>query len=174
MDWQPRLSGKLLNLRPVVASDWEGLFLVGSDPDVWAGHPAHDRYLEDKFRAYFEDGLQSGGALVATEARSGEIIGWSRYSADFVEANEIEIGWTFLGREWWGGTYNAEMKQLMLHHAFSFVDTVLFRIAEANLRSRRAAEKIGASLLLDRPAPGEAGAAKHIFYRIERSAYGPN
>src|SRR5690242_15763506 len=101
MDWQPNLTGKLLHVRPVTPGDWEGLFSIGSDPEVWAGHPARDRCLKDRFRAYFEDGLKSGGALVAVEAEAGRIIGWSRYSSMFVEANEIEIGWTFLGREWW-------------------------------------------------------------------------
>jgi RimJ/RimL family protein N-acetyltransferase len=146
---------------------------VGSDPQVWAGHPDRDRYLLDKFRAYFEDGLSSGGALVAVEAASGRIMGWSRYSPQFVEPNEVEIGWTFLGREWWGGVFNAEMKQLMLQHAFGVVDRVLFRIAESNLRSRRAAEKIGATLLAVRPAPVEPGSEKHLFYGIERRGFTP-
>jgi RimJ/RimL family protein N-acetyltransferase len=170
MDWQPTLTGKLLNLRPVMASDWDALSLVGCDPEVWAGHPAYDRYMVDKFRAYFEDGLKSGGALIAVDAQSDQVMGWSRYSAQFVEPDEIEIGWTFLGRHWWGGAYNAEKKRLMIQHAFGLVDRVLFRIAESNIRSRRAAEKIGATLLTDRIPPVEPGASKHLFYQIEKCA----
>ncbi|MEP6551462.1 MAG: GNAT family N-acetyltransferase, partial [Gemmatimonadales bacterium] len=37
-----------------------------------------------------------------------------------------------------------EMKQLMLSHAFKFVDRVVFLIGEENRRSQRAVEKIGA------------------------------
>jgi RimJ/RimL family protein N-acetyltransferase len=170
-DLQPHLSGRVLYLRPVTALDWEGLFAVGSDPEVWEGHPSWDRFLERRFRAYFNEGLNSGAALVAVESSSDQIIGWSRYSTAFVDANEVEIGWTFLGRRWWGGTYNAEMKHLMLQHAFKFVDRVMFRIAETNMRSRKAAQKLGAELLLERLAPIEAGGPKHVFYALERGHY---
>ena len=121
------------------------------------------------FRAYFEDGLKSGGALVAVSKADGAIAGWSRYSAEFAEPGEIEIGWSFLGRAWWGGAYNGEMKRLMLDHAFRFVDRVIFRIGEHNLRSRRAVEKIGGKLM-DRTEAITAGGveSRHLFYTIER------
>ena len=57
------------------------------------------------------------------------------------------MGWTFLEREFWGGTYNRELKQLMLEHAFRFVDRVLFVVGEQNFRSQKALAKIGASFL---------------------------
>jgi RimJ/RimL family protein N-acetyltransferase len=76
--------------------------------------------------------------------RSGEIIGSSRYHGHDPELSEIEIGWTFLSRAYWGGNYNGEIKQLMTAHAFRFVDTVVFWIGASNLRSRRAVVKIGA------------------------------
>ena len=170
-DWQPRLEGRLLHLRPLAREDWAPLFAAGSDPEVWAVHPASDRWREPVFRAYFEDGLASGGALVAVEAATGAVIGWSRYSTQFVEPGEVEIGWTFLARDYWGGAYNGEMKRLMLTHAFRFVDRVILRIGETNGRSRRAAEKIGAQLQPgrqgDEPMPGVI----HLFYAIERADF---
>ena len=42
-----------------------------------------------------------------------------------------------------GGSYNLEIKHLALAHAFPFVDTVVFLVAETNWRSQRAMEKIG-------------------------------
>ena len=50
-------------------------------------------------------------------------------------------------REFWGGTCNRELKQLMLDHAFRFVDRVLFVVGEQNFRSQKALAKIGASFL---------------------------
>jgi hypothetical protein len=41
------------------------------------------------------------------------------------------------------GAYNREMKQLMLRHAFRFVDRVIFVVGSGNLRSQRAVQKIG-------------------------------
>jgi N-acetyltransferase len=168
-DYQPTLSGQLLDLRPVRAADLDGLFAAASDPEVWTLHPHNDRYLEPVFRAYFEEGLASGGALTAVSRADGAIAGWSRYSAQFADPGEMEIGWTFLGRAYWGGAYNGEMKRLMLDHAFRFVERVIFRVGEHNLRSRRAVEKIGGGLT-DRTEAVITGGAEslHLFYAIER------
>ncbi len=141
---QPHLEGDLLQLRPLCEDDYPGLFGVASDPLVWEQHPASDRYKDEVFRTFFRDAISSGGALVATDLKSDSIIGSSRYH-DYSEANRtIEIGWTFLARACWGGDYNREMKKLMLQHAFQFVDSVLLVIGETNIRSQKAAEKIGA------------------------------
>ena len=51
---------------------------------------------------------------------------------------------TFLRRDYWGGSYNAEIKALMLRHAFRYVKTVVFWVGEGNWRSRKAMEKLGA------------------------------
>jgi N-acetyltransferase len=71
------------------------------------------------------------------------VIGSSRFHGYDKEKSEIEIGWTFLARSYWGGIYNREMKQLMLRHAFRFVKRVVFLVGPKNRRSQRAMEKIG-------------------------------
>ena len=142
-DRQPSLTGDLLELRPLLPSDWEDLFGVASDPLIWEQHPDSDRYQEDVFRRFFDDALASGGALVAIDRSSGQIIGSSRYFGYDEEQSVVEIGWTFLARKYWGGRYNGEMKRLMLEHAFKFVDNVVFLVSAENIRSQRAVEKIG-------------------------------
>ena len=93
---------------------------------------------------YFDDHLASGGALAIIERASGALIGATRYDNFDPERSEVEIGWTFLARQYWGGTYNADLKQIMLEHAFKSVTTVVFLVGQNNLRSRRAVEKLGA------------------------------
>jgi RimJ/RimL family protein N-acetyltransferase len=83
---------------------------------------AHDRYKPEAFRAYFGEALDSRGALVALDRKSGRVIGSSRYFWYGPDQSELEIGWTFLARPYWGGDYNREMKRLMLDHAFQSVD----------------------------------------------------
>ena len=146
-DFQPRLTGDLVELRPLVAGDWKELHAAASDPLIWAQHPQPERHEEAVFRVYFEEGLASGGALVVRDRATDAVIGSSRYSTEFVQPDEMEIGWTFLRRSHWGGAYNPEMKLLMLTHAFGHVDTVIFRIGDQNSRSRRAVEKIGGTLI---------------------------
>jgi N-acetyltransferase len=141
---QPTLSGKLLSLRPLTPEDWEALFAVASDPLIWEQHPASDRYQEKVFREFFREALASGGAFVVIDAADGRIIGSTRYLGYDPEKSEIEIGFTFLARHYWGGTYNREMKELMLRHAFRFVRHVVFLVGPSNWRSQKALEKIGA------------------------------
>lgn len=170
-DFQPTLRGELVALRPARPDDFGALFAVASDPEIWAIHPAHDRWQEPVFRAYLDGAFADRGGLVAIEQASGDIVGFSRYSIERCEPGEVEIGWTFLARRCWGGRYNAEMKGLMLDHAFRFADTVIFRVGETNLRSRRAVEKIGGRLIEGRTETVVvAGApATHVTYAIRRA-----
>src|SRR5437016_2668159 len=107
---QPNLRGELIALRPLAPEDWAQLFAVASDPLIWEQHPARDRYKEDVFRVFFQEALECGGAFVIVDKETGEIIGSSRYHDYDEDKSEIEIGWTFLARKYWGGPYNAELK----------------------------------------------------------------
>jgi RimJ/RimL family protein N-acetyltransferase len=142
-DRQPFLRGELLELRPLRADDFEALFRVAKDPLIWEQHPDPNRYQEATFRAFFEEALGSGGALVALDITNGDMIGSSRYHGYDEARGVVEIGWTFLARACWGGRYNGEMKRLMLEHAFKSVKEVIFIIGPDNRRSQRAVEKIG-------------------------------
>ena len=144
MDRQPHLSGELIALRPATPDDFDALFAVASDPLIWEVHPAHDRWQEPVFRKFFDDGLASGGMLVATDRATGAVIGSSRYEFERAEPGEVEIGWTFLARSHWGGRYNGEMKTLMLDACLRVeVGRVIFLVGETNsvraARSRRSA-----------------------------------
>lgn len=141
---QPVLTGVRVALRPLVAADWEALHAVASDPLIWEQHPASDRWREAVFRTFFDEALGSGGALVALDRADGQVIGSSRFYGYDAARSEVEIGWTFLARDRWGGAWNGEMKRLMVDHAFRFADSVLFLIGPGNLRSQRAVAKVGA------------------------------
>jgi RimJ/RimL family protein N-acetyltransferase len=168
IDRQPTLTHPRLHLRPLRQEDWDGLFAVARDPLVWSQHPASDRWQQDVFRRFFEQALQGGGALVAIDPAHGGIIGSSRYDLERAGAGEMEIGWTFLARRYWGGAANALMKRLMLEHAFRYVERVIFVVGEHNLRSRRAMEKIGGQLterIIEMPGSSQG---RHVVYAIAR------
>lgn len=160
-DLQPLLHGRLVSLEPLRPEDFDALYAVASDPLIWEQHPASDRYQEPVFRAFFRDALASGGALLARDAGDGRVIGSSRYHGHDPAAREIEIGWTFLARSHWGGRHNRDMKDLMLRHAFGFVDTVIFAIGPNNLRSQFAVLKLGARRRGSRP--DSAGRDTFVF-----------
>ncbi len=167
-DLQPVLKGRLLELRPLRAEDFDALFAVAADPLIWEQHPAQDRYQKDHFRVFFREALESGGALVAIDTRDGRVIGSSRFHGYDGDKSEVEIGWTFLARSHWGGRYNGEMKQLMLQHAFRFVDRVVFLVGLHNRRSQRAVEKLGGVRVGSRP---DASGHDSIVYEITAAAF---
>ena len=171
MNLQPVLTGPTLSLAPIRPEDGEELYAVARDPLIWALHPAQDRWQRPDFEAYFARWLLAGGGLAVRERATGRVIGASCYSAEGRLSGEVEIGWTFLARDNWGGATNGEVKSLMIGHALQSVEQVVFRVAESNLRSRRALEKIGATLT-DPSEPIEINGrpVPHLVYAITSSS----
>ena len=167
-DLQPTLKGEFVDLRPLRPDDFDALFAVAADPLIWEQHPQQDRYREDVFRVFFREALESGGALLATDSKDGRVIGSSRFHGYDAARSEVEIGWTFLARSHWGGSYNGDMKRLMLTHAFKFVDYAVFLIGPENRRSQRAVEKIGAVRIGSRT---DASGRDSVVYQITADAF---
>ncbi|MDP4605362.1 MAG: GNAT family N-acetyltransferase [Erythrobacter sp.] len=178
LDRQTVLEGERVLLRPLRADDWEALFAVASDPLIWEQHPAHDRWREPVFRAFFDDALANGGALLTIDRMSGAVIGSSRFEGlSAADGGSVEIGWTFLARACWGGHYNHEMKVLMLAHALASVAECRFLVGEDNTRSRRALERIGARLTdrTEERVMADGAVIRHLTYVVTRPdfAQGP-
>lgn len=171
-DSKVTLQDDVILLRPLTPDDWEPLFLVASDPLIWALHPAHDRWQMTVFRGYFNEALAQDSAFVIIDKASGDIIGSSRYGFERAGPGEAEIGWTFLARAYWGGETNRRMKRLMLAHALQHFDRVIFLVGQDNLRSRRAMEKIGGRLT-ERLFRSELKGAvvTHVIYAIDRQGF---
>jgi RimJ/RimL family protein N-acetyltransferase len=170
-DLRPTLRGPTLTLRPLVAADFEALHAAASDPLIWEQHPQPTRWQREVFRTdFFEGAVASGSAFVVVDNASCAIIGSTRYYDWQPQERSIAVGFTFLTRAWWGGPANQEMKQLLLQHAWHWVDTVWFHIGVDNLRSRRALEKLGGYLSHVEERSGGAGRVSTAFYRIDAPA----
>lgn len=167
-DLQPTLRGTLIDVRPLRPEDFESLFAAASDPLIWEQHPERDRYKREVFQTFFDGAMASKGALAVIDRASARIIGTSRYCGLNTTDREVEIGFTFLERKFWGGRYNSELKNLMIDHAFRFVDDVVFVVGETNLRSQRALLKIGAALVGKKELPSRDGSAiPCVVFRIQ-------
>ncbi len=171
-DLQPTLVGRRITLRPLHEDDFESLYTAAADPEVWVQHPDSTRYQRTAFEErFFRGAIASGGALAVIDNAGGSIIGSSRYYEWEPQLPSICIGYTFLATRYWGDGTNSEMKALMLGHAFTFADSVWFHIGENNLRSRRAVEKLGATLRKAEPAEVEGQAFTKLYYCLERRAW---
>jgi len=173
MDHQPVLEGERLLLKPLTEADWDALFAVASDRELWARHPSHDRWQEPVFREFFDDALARGGALAIVDKSTGKLIGSSRFQEfDPAEGGSVEIGWSFLARAYWGRGYNAELKRLMLAHAFENVERVVFRVGAENVISRKAMAHIGGRLTGETFIADRAGRPMlHVIYEITRESF---
>lgn len=139
----PVLSDGVFALSPLAYEDIKALTRAASDPAIWAGHPAKDRWKPEVFRPYAETLLRLGGTMVIRD-RAGHVIGCSRFYRSPDTPGDICIGFTFLIRQHWGGETNRAVKRIMCDYAFSHVPKVWFHIAPGNLRSQVATSRLGA------------------------------
>ncbi len=144
MNLQPILENDLLIAKPLREEDFESLYSAASDPLIWAQHPNRNRYKREVFKTFFEGAMNSGGAFIVYDKKSGEVIGSSRFYDFNAEKKEIFIGYTFFVRKCWGKGINHALKRLMLNHAFQFAEKVIFHIGAENIPSQKSIAKLGA------------------------------
>jgi RimJ/RimL family protein N-acetyltransferase len=80
--------------------------------------------------------------------RTNQIIGTTRLLEIVPNDKKVEIGVTWIAKEFWGSSINLECKLLLLTYCFETlnINRVQFRTKDTNLRSRKAIEKIGGQL----------------------------
>jgi N-acetyltransferase len=170
LELQPTLTGKKVLLRPLCADDWDALYGVASDPEIWAMHPMHDRWQEAVFRKFMDDALAnvppSGGSFAIIDQASDAIIGSTRFSGYDPAERSVEIGWTFYATAFWRTGHNREVKAMMMRHIFPHVDLIYYTIGRDNLRSRAAVERLGGVCVGDFPHPNPAMTAPHVRYTL--------
>jgi len=172
MNLQPTLENDLVLIRPLSEEDYDDLYQAASDPVIWEQHTTTDRWLPGGFKRFFDESIQSKGAVVIIDKATNTIIGSSRYHIESGITDAAEIGWSFLARKYWGGAYNGAYKSLMIAHALASKDNVLFLIAKDNIRSQKATEKLrGARLHTADNPPYFRKGATHYTYRINQAIW---
>ena len=144
------LEGRYVRLEPLAQGHVDALSAVGLDPDLWRWIPVPVRTREE-MAAYVETALReqaSGMALpfVQVEKTSGRVIGSTRYGNIERTHHRVEIGWTWVGRDWQRTAVNTEAKYLLLRHAFETLGCMRVELMTDSLneRSRAAILRIGA------------------------------
>jgi RimJ/RimL family protein N-acetyltransferase len=145
------LEGRYVRLEPLTAGHHGDLCAVGLDEDLWRWIPTSVRTADD-MRAYIELALReqvAGSALpfATVDRASGRAIGSTRFANIDRGHRRLEIGWTWIGRQWQRTAVNTEAKYLMLRHAFETLGAmrVELKTDSLNERSRRAILRLGAT-----------------------------
>jgi len=144
---QPTLENDLVVLRPLEFKDFEALYQAAKDPKIWELHQNPYRWELHAFKDFFQGAMDSKSAFVIIDKATDSIIGSSRFKIPGSSMDAIEIGWTFLSRNYWGGLYNSSFKSLMITYAFEHFKHILFHVDHHNYRSQRAVNKLGGELL---------------------------
>jgi RimJ/RimL family protein N-acetyltransferase len=169
MNLQPTLTSDLIEIRPLKQDDYAKLLIAASDPLIWEMHPQPDRYKPEVFKKFFAEAMESKGSLLILDRKTSEVMGTTRYYDFSKENSSVIIGYTFLTRKYWGGTYNLELKKLVVNYALQFVKTTFFQVGVGNLRSQKAMHKIGGiNTGIQEIAVSYAPPKKSYIYKIEK------
>lgn len=144
------LTGTHTRLEPLTREHVAPLTGIGLDPDLWQWTIAQVRTPADMV-AYVENALSEqaqGHALpfATIDRASGAVVGCTRFGAIDRQHRRVEIGWTWIGRQWQRTAINTEAKYLMLRHAFAEMSCIRVELKTdaLNRRSRNAIRRIGA------------------------------
>ncbi|WP_316818976.1 GNAT family N-acetyltransferase [Pedobacter nyackensis] len=146
---QSILENEQIKLVPLTPADFEDLYLVASDPEIWVQHPNKDRWQREIFQKFFEGAIGSKGAFKIVDKSTNEIVGSTRYYDYNKEDNAIFIGYTFYATRYWGTGINPIVKKLMIDYIFQYVDKILFHVGSTNIRSQIAVSRLGAKKIAE-------------------------
>lgn len=144
------LEGRHVRLEPLREDHLAGLAAVGLDEDLWRWIPTPVRTVEE-MAAYIATALREQAQGVSlpfalVEWQTGRPIGSTRYGSIDRAHHRVEIGWTWVAREWQRTAINTEAKYLLLKHAFETLGCIRVELKtdSRNERSRAAILRIGA------------------------------
>jgi N-acetyltransferase len=137
-------------LEPLRNEHADALAVAAEDPALFRWYAIRLDGPED-IKTWLREGVADGerGAslpFATIEQRGGRVIGCTRFGNIDRHNLRVEIGWTWLLREWQRTGANREAKYLMLRHAFETwgVRRVEFKTHAANVQSRQALAGLGA------------------------------
>jgi RimJ/RimL family protein N-acetyltransferase len=144
------LEGRYVRLEPLAKVHLAGLAEVGLDEELWRWIPTQARTAEE-MAAYIETALEEQARGVSlpfaiVEKAAGRGIGSTRYGNIDRTHHRVEIGWTWVAREWQRTAVNTEAKYLLLRHAFETLGCIRVELKTDSLneKSRAAILRIGA------------------------------
>lgn len=144
------LEGRHVRLEPLAKTHLAGLAEAGLDEELWRWIPTPVRTAEE-MAVYIETALKEQERGISlpfalVEKAAGRAIGSTRYGNIDRTHYRVEIGWTWVARDWQRTAVNTEAKYLLLRHAFESLGCIRVELKTDSLneRSRAAILRIGA------------------------------
>jgi RimJ/RimL family protein N-acetyltransferase len=144
------LEGHGVRLEPLDRRHQGGLAAAAADGKLWelwfTGVPEPEetgKYIDTALQGQ-KDGHMLPWTVV--EAKSGTVVGSTRYHDIIPAADRVEIGYTWYGKRWQRSHVNTVCKLLLFSHGFDALKcgVVGLRTDNFNFASQRAIEALGA------------------------------
>ncbi len=146
------LENEIVKLTLLNLSNYKHLLEIACQKDLLYYSPSDISYPES-LKTYVETAVvgyyqKTSIPYIIFDKSKNAYAGSTRFGLINWNNKVLHIGWTWIGREFQGTSLNKNMKFLMLQYAFETLEfeKVEFRIDERNIRSRKAVEKLGATL----------------------------
>ncbi|REC63801.1 N-acetyltransferase [Chryseobacterium pennae] len=143
------LEGTTIELIPLEKEHFEELYAAAADKDLWTLIPtnASDKTIFYQNYEFSLSERENGNQypFVIRHKETQQLIGSTRFFEIYPSDKKLEIGWTWITKDFWGTTVNLECKLLLLTFCFEILKTnrVQLKTKDNNFRSRKAIEKIG-------------------------------
>ncbi|AZB26148.1 N-acetyltransferase [Chryseobacterium bernardetii] len=143
------LEGTHVELIPLEKEHFEELYAAAADKDLWTLIPTDGSdkaiFYKNYKLALSERDNGNQYPFVIRHKETQKLIGSTRFFEIYPSDKKLEIGWTWITKEFWGSVVNLECKLLLLTYCFEVLKTnrVQLKTKDDNLRSRKAIEKIG-------------------------------
>lgn len=167
-------------LRPLHPGDLEQLQTIALDADTWRWNVtkiANTQDLQNWAEAAFNDRqLGRRYSFVIIDKTTGRLAGSTSYGNISEADKRLEIGWTWIGKDFRGTGLNRHCKFLLLRYAFEVLlfERVELKTDVLNVRSRQAMRKIGASeegILRSHTLMHDGRRRDTIYYSILKSEW---
>lgn len=152
---RPTLAGRHVTLRPLRENDADQwVAALGEEEtarELWAWMPTPVPSTDAEAHQVVADHLarQDAGQSVCftqIDNATGRLAGLTTYYDIVPALRTLAIGWTWIGKPYWGGGVNPESKLLLLQRAFDDLGAarVVWHVDIRNERSQAAVRKLGA------------------------------
>ncbi|WP_431134493.1 GNAT family N-acetyltransferase [Psychroserpens mesophilus] len=148
----PTLENKRVKLLPLTLDNYHYLLPITQEKDLIYYSPS-DISTPEALKNYVEVALEGFNTntimpFIVFDKLKQKYAGSTRFGLINWKNKVLHIGWTWIGNEFQGSGLNMHMKFLMLQYTFETLEfeKVEFRIDERNQKSRKAVEKLGATL----------------------------
>jgi len=146
------LENEYIKLQPLTMENYQHLIPIASQKKLVQYSPS-DIETPESLKYYVETALKQHQInqsipFIIYDKKTETYAGCTRFMNISWQHKILEIGSTWIGREFHGSGLNRQMKNIMLNYTFDEMvfEKVEFRIDERNIRSRMAVEKLGAIL----------------------------